>query len=217
MVYGSPRSWNKTFARAIVSTGLTPILSNPCLYVYGGSDPFVVPSAYVDDVLLLGAQLLEVKKVQMQLMNIFSMSDLGTASLVLGVSEIDQQPKCIEVSAFASQLRPVSARQARLSSCRLCSDAGCRQTTIESQEVRNISIKPKPKRTKISWVHFSYHMYLLSDGTLVYVVMILTRDMPAHTDLHVIGAKHLCAINGGLRISLYHPSSRRQATNRPLG
>lgn len=43
----SPRKWNTTFAEAIEDIGFTPILSGPCLYVYGSGDSYVVLSVYM--------------------------------------------------------------------------------------------------------------------------------------------------------------------------
>ena len=49
----SPRNWNNTFARVIESIGFKSIYSDPCVYVYGSGNEYVVLSIYVDDVLLL--------------------------------------------------------------------------------------------------------------------------------------------------------------------
>lgn len=93
----SPRNWNSTFARAIESIGFSPIFSDPCVYVYGSGDTYVVLSIYVDDVLLLGVNPTTVKTVREQLMSKFSMTNLGAASLVLGM-EIKQGDGYIKVS-----------------------------------------------------------------------------------------------------------------------
>ena len=81
----SPRNWNATFARAIESIGFTPIFSDPCVYVSGSGNSYVVLSIYVDDVLLFGVQQSTVKRVREQLMGKFSMTNLGGARLILGM------------------------------------------------------------------------------------------------------------------------------------
>ncbi|CAN0469558.1 unnamed protein product [Hapterophycus canaliculatus] len=81
----SPRNWNTTFAGAIKSIGFKPIFSDPCVYVYGSDKTYVVLSIYVDDMLLFGVDPNVVKNVRDQLMNKFSMTNLGSASLVLGM------------------------------------------------------------------------------------------------------------------------------------
>eukprot|EP00752_Nemacystus_decipiens_P002765 g2583.t1 len=93
----SPRNWNHTFARAIESIGFKSIYSDPCVYVYGSGNEYVVLSIYVDDVLLLGVDPSVVKNIREQLMNKFSMTNLGSASLVLGM-EIEQGDGYIKVS-----------------------------------------------------------------------------------------------------------------------
>ena len=93
----SPRNWNNTFACAIESIGFKSIYSDPCVYVYGSGKEYVVLSIYVDDVLLLGVDPSVVKNIREQLMNKFSMTNLGSASLVLGM-EIEQGDGYIKVS-----------------------------------------------------------------------------------------------------------------------
>lgn len=57
----------------------------------------MLPSAYVDDVLLLGVTAHLVSEIRDELMSSFSMTDLGSASLVLGM-EIKQGPDTIFIS-----------------------------------------------------------------------------------------------------------------------
>eukprot|EP00903_Cladosiphon_okamuranus_P009153 g8746.t1 len=93
----SPRNWNHTFSRAIESIGFKPIYSDPCVYVLGSGKDYVVLSIYVDDVLLLGVDPWVVGNIRGQLMNKFSMTNLGSASLVLGM-EKEQGDGYIKVS-----------------------------------------------------------------------------------------------------------------------
>ncbi|CAN0332528.1 unnamed protein product, partial [Hapterophycus canaliculatus] len=93
----SLRYWNSTFARAIESIGFKTIFSDPCVYVYGSEKTYVVLSIYVDDVLLFGVDPNVVKNVRHQLMIKFSMTNLGSASLVLGMV-IEQGVGYIKVS-----------------------------------------------------------------------------------------------------------------------
>lgn len=67
------------------------------MHVYGSGDTYVVLSIDVDDVLLLGVTPSVVTKVRRQLMSKFSMTNLGSASLVLGM-EIAQGPGYITVT-----------------------------------------------------------------------------------------------------------------------
>ena len=93
----SPRNWNNTFARVIESIGFKSIYSDPCVYVYGSGNEYVVLSIYVDDVFLLGVDPSVVKNIREQLVNKFSMNNLGSASLMLGM-EIEQGDGYIKVS-----------------------------------------------------------------------------------------------------------------------
>lgn len=80
----SPRNWGTYFAGAIKDIGFSAIRSDPCVYTYGSRKSYIVLSVHVHDVLLLGQTPFTVEKMKGQLMARFSMSDLGTASLVLG-------------------------------------------------------------------------------------------------------------------------------------
>ncbi|CAM9623411.1 unnamed protein product, partial [Pylaiella littoralis] len=97
----SPRNLNCTFAAAIECLGFTPLLSVPCVYVYGSGDTYVVLSIYVDAILLLGVYPDVVKSVREQLLSKFKMTDLGRASLVVLGMEIEQGLATVIMRRFA--------------------------------------------------------------------------------------------------------------------
>lgn len=67
------------------------------MYAYGSDNTYVVLSIYVDYILLLGVDSAVVKKIGEQLMSKFSMANLGSASLALGM-KIEQGDRYIKVS-----------------------------------------------------------------------------------------------------------------------
>ncbi|CAN0162912.1 unnamed protein product [Pylaiella littoralis] len=183
----SPRNWNTTFARAIESIGFTPLLSDPCLYVYGSGDTYVVLSVYVDDVLLLGVQPAEIKKVRMQLMSKFSMSDLGTASLVFGM-EIDQQPGYIKISQ-AHYVRSVLERFGFLQA-NPAPTPGVGKPLSNKPEGAHFLDKAETK-TYQEIVGSLMYLVNTSRWDISYAVMILRCGMSAPTDQHMVAAKRV--------------------------
>ena len=88
------------------------------MYVYGSGNNYVVLSIYVDDVLLLGVDPNVGKNIREQLMSKFSMTNLGPASLVLGM-EIEQGVGYIKVSQGNDVLASLKREVARKTTNRI--------------------------------------------------------------------------------------------------
>ena len=66
--------------------GFRPLKSDPCVYIYEDEVGFVFLTLYVDDLLLLGANKLQLNKLKKQLMGRFEMTDMGDVSRILGMN-----------------------------------------------------------------------------------------------------------------------------------
>ena len=51
----SPKNWCVKMDQCLGDIGFRPLMSNPCVHVYGDEVGFVILTLYVDDLLLLGA------------------------------------------------------------------------------------------------------------------------------------------------------------------
>ena len=81
----SPVLWNDTTNAAMLTVGLTPTPSDPCVYTYEEDDTPVILSLYVDDILITGNDEKIVKQLKKALTNRFAMTDMGEVSLIFGM------------------------------------------------------------------------------------------------------------------------------------
>ena len=65
--------------------GFKSLKSDPCIYTYSECRAIYILTLYVDDVLLLGKDVLVLRRIKQKLMSRFSMTDIGDVSLVLGM------------------------------------------------------------------------------------------------------------------------------------
>ena len=65
--------------------GFKRLKSDPCVYTCSESGAVYTLTPYVDGVLLLGKDVLVLRRVKQKLMSRFSMTDMGDVSLVLGM------------------------------------------------------------------------------------------------------------------------------------
>ncbi|CAM9732843.1 unnamed protein product, partial [Hapterophycus canaliculatus] len=183
----SRRNWNTTFARAIESIGFKPIFSDPCVYVYGSDKNYVVLSIYVDDVLLFGVDSNVVKNVRDQLMNKFAMTNLGSASLVLGMV-IEQGDGYIKVSQgnyVKSVLRKFDFHESNPAPT-----PGVGKSLSRNPEGAVYLDKNGIKRYQ-EIVGTLMYLVNTTRWDIGYSVLGLTRGMAAPTETHMVAAKRV--------------------------
>ena len=81
----SPGNWFHTIAPVLVDIGFVPLKSDTCVYVYNREGVKIILMLYVDDILLAGNNAEAMAMVKSQLKQRFKMTDMGEASLVLGI------------------------------------------------------------------------------------------------------------------------------------
>ena len=87
-IYGlkqAGRAWFEKINAALVRMDFTPLDSDHCVYVRRQGDDVLYIVLYVDDLLLIGSSLVEVKQLKVDLSARFEMTDLGEAEYVLGL------------------------------------------------------------------------------------------------------------------------------------
>ena len=88
ILYGlrqSPTNWWNTIDKPLVEIGFKSLKSDPCVYTYSECGAMYILTLYFDDVLLLGKDVLMVRRIKQKLVSRFSMTDMREVSLVLGV------------------------------------------------------------------------------------------------------------------------------------
>ena len=81
----SPVLWYDTINSAMLTVGLTPTQSDPCVYTYEEDDTLVILSLYVDDILVTGNDEKIIKQLKKALTNRLAMTDMGEVSLIFGM------------------------------------------------------------------------------------------------------------------------------------
>jgi transposase InsO family protein len=79
------RAWFEKINTALIKMDFTPLDSDHCVYVRHRGDEVMYIVLYVDDLLLIGSSLAEVKQLKTDLSARFEMTDLGEAEYVLGL------------------------------------------------------------------------------------------------------------------------------------
>ena len=88
-IYGlkqAPREWYKKFDSFMVNHGYGRTTSDHCVFVkYFAENYFIILLLYVDDMLIVGRNVGEIKRLKKELSKSFSMKDLGPAKQILGM------------------------------------------------------------------------------------------------------------------------------------
>ncbi|GJU15472.1 retrotransposon protein, putative, ty1-copia subclass [Tanacetum coccineum] len=87
-IYGlkqASRQWNKRFDEEIKKFGFIQNRDEPCVYRKASGSDVVFLILYVDDILIMGNNILRLKEVKDYLGKCFSMKDLGEAAYILGI------------------------------------------------------------------------------------------------------------------------------------
>ena len=74
-----------TIDPVLVEIGFVPLKSDTCVYVYNRDGVKIILTLYVDDLLLTGNNEDAISMVKSKLTQRFKMTDMGEASLVLGI------------------------------------------------------------------------------------------------------------------------------------
>ena len=81
----APRNWHKLVVDHIKSMGFKQCVLDNCLFVkHIGSEMYLI-SLYVDDILIAGTDLHEVKRIKQQFTEHFEMKDMGELNYYLGM------------------------------------------------------------------------------------------------------------------------------------
>eukprot|EP00903_Cladosiphon_okamuranus_P017944 g16511.t1 len=75
----SPSVWNLTIDKDLRGKGYTPTASDPCVYTKGSGNSYVMPTLFVDDIVLTGPSNTVLQETHQDLQRSFAMTDLGPA------------------------------------------------------------------------------------------------------------------------------------------
>ena len=81
----APRQWYKKFDSFIHRIGFKRCEADHCCYFKSFDNSYIILLLYVDDVLIAGSSIEEIKNLKKQLSKQFAMNDLGAAKQILGM------------------------------------------------------------------------------------------------------------------------------------
>ncbi|WVZ90573.1 hypothetical protein U9M48_036864 [Paspalum notatum var. saurae] len=101
----APRAWNAKLDASLHELGFTKNKCEHGLYMRGAAASRLLVGVYVDDLLIMGEQPMEIEAFKVETKKLFKMSDLGPLSYYLGI-EVKQGRRGIELhqSAYAIKL-----------------------------------------------------------------------------------------------------------------
>lgn len=96
----APRAWNARLHRCLKGLGFVRCPQEHDVYTRRKAGEVLVVGIYVDDLIVTGTNVAEIKKFKEQMSTEFDMSDLGLLSYYLGI-EISQREGCIYLKQAA--------------------------------------------------------------------------------------------------------------------
>ncbi|CCF50240.1 uncharacterized protein UHO2_06259 [Ustilago hordei] len=80
------RLWNAALNKQLQAFRFRQSCAEPCIYTQGAKDAMIMLAIYIDDLLIIGATLSCIGSVRHQLSSIFSITDQGNVSHIIGMN-----------------------------------------------------------------------------------------------------------------------------------
>ena len=196
----SLRNRFNTINNSLKDMGFTPTTSDRCVYTFGTSETFSILTLYVDNLLLLGGNASALQELKRELMNRFTMTDMGGVSLVLGV-QITRDREAGTLTISQEHYTAVLARFGMV---------GC--NPVHTMGAGTELSTDQPDDLLLGFTGTEHDQYItgslmfLSQCTrydITYSVNQLPRAMSKPYKLHITAAKHLLRyLEGSMSLAL---------------
>ena len=166
----APRNWHKLVVDLIKSMGFKQCVLDNCLFVkHIGTEIYLI-SLYVDDILIAGTDLQEVKRIKQQFTDRFEMKDMGELNYYLGM-KITRTNDFIKLDQ-AGYLREILEKYSHLLRGM---DTKRINTPMESElKLRKFE---REAMTPTQWVYVSRFPYQNLVGALLYLAINTRPDI----------------------------------------
>jgi len=184
----SPGNWFHTIDPVLVDIGFVPLKSDTCVYVYNREGVKIILTLYVDDLLLAGNNAEAMAMVKSQLKQRFKMTDMGEASLVLGIEiKRDRQLGTLTISqeAYSKSI----LERFGMSDCKPTSTPGYGPELSNKQPEDTLLDEEETRRYQGIVGCLMY----IAQGLrydLIYATGQLARPMSKPSKVHLVAAKH---------------------------
>uniref|UniRef100_A0ACD5U6F7 Uncharacterized protein n=1 Tax=Avena sativa TaxID=4498 RepID=A0ACD5U6F7_AVESA len=179
----APRAWNAKLDSSLLGLGFVHSQAEHTVYRRGGGDQLLLVGVYVDDLIIAGSSIEEVKRFKEEMTSLFRMSDLGELSFYLGI-EVQQRHGSITLqqTAYAKKL----LQKAGLEECNPCA------VPIEAR----LKLSKKGTGQLVDATHYrsivGSHRYLVhTRPDITYAVGYVSRFMEEPRAEHLAAVKHI--------------------------
>jgi hypothetical protein len=194
----APRAWNIKLDESLVSLGFTKCATEHALYTRKKKQSTLVVGVYVDDLIITGARMQDIKEFKKEMTTLFKMSDLGLLSYYLGI-KVEKTVSAITLrqSAYAEKL----LERGGMDDCKLC------QSPMEERlKLSKDSTSPRVNATSYRSIIGGLRYLAHTRPDISFAVGYLSRFMEDPREGHLTAIKHLPRyIAGTIKHGLVYP------------
>ena len=185
----APHVWNATIDNRLKLLGFNSLRSDPCVYIRGCRESFVMLTLYVDGILVTGGSNEAIDKVRSTLMTEFSMSDLGDVSETLGI-HINRDLEAGTISLSQEKYAEAILERFGMKACKPVSTPGTGRELVGKPEGSEYLDE---KETKEYQALIGSLIFLTTNTRfdIAFAVMQSARFMSKPTSGHMIAAKRI--------------------------
>ena len=179
----APRAWNAKLDRELLALGFVRSKMDHAVYRRKNRDSFLLVGVYVDDLIISGPDVKDIKVFKSEMKKKFSMSDLGLLSYYLGI-EVKQDANGITLcqSSYAAKI----LESAGMSNCNSC------ETPMECRlKLRKLKEGEPVNPTEYMSIIGSLRYIINTRPDLAYAVGVVSRYMEAPGKEHWAAVKHI--------------------------
>eukprot|EP00903_Cladosiphon_okamuranus_P014960 g13848.t1 len=183
----SPSVWNLTIDKDLRRKGYTPTASDPCVYTKGSGNSYVMPTLFVDDILLTGPSNTVLQEARQDLQRSFAMTDLGQATQILGI-EIKQDFKKGTITLSQEKYTLSILKRFKIDSCNPSHTPG---TGVNDKTSTATLLSDADKKEYQSLVGSLIFLINCTRYDIAFATMMAARRMSSATQRDLANAKRI--------------------------
>jgi len=179
----APRAWNAKLDKELLGLGFQKSKHEYAVYRRGDEKSFFLVGVYVDDLIISGANVNDIRLFKQQMMKKFKMSDLGLLSYYLGI-EVKQNAEGITLSQPAYGMKILeSVGMKNCNPCAIPMEVRLKLSKKENEEI----VDPTAYRSIIGRLRYLVN----TRPDLTYAVGVVSRHMEAPSKEHWTAVKRI--------------------------
>ncbi|WVZ81795.1 hypothetical protein U9M48_029136, partial [Paspalum notatum var. saurae] len=179
----APRAWYAKLDASLASLGFQRSASEHAVYTRGKGAHRLIVGVYVDDLIITGGNITELKQFKEEMKSTFQMSDLGLLHYYLGL-EVNRTTTGITISQGTYATKILEA--AGLASCNASA------TPMETRlKLSKFSTEPAVDATEYRWIVGALRYLVNTRPDLAFAVGYVSRFMEKPTTEHLTAVKRI--------------------------